>query len=94
MQTTGASSLAATTNPALTVYPNPARETIHVVATVIDASKLTLVSADGRVVYTQTWLAGAINSLLLNELTPGVYFLSLFDSTGNVVATQRFVLLP
>lgn len=72
----------------VTVYPNPATETISVKGLTADA-QLTLVDAQGKTVASKTVEAG-LASMDINAVTAGVYFLHI---TANELTTVERVIV-
>ena len=77
----------------LTVYPNPARETLNIDWPKAQSNKLVtavLTNLLGQQVHTQTgYWQGAKNELQIGAVTPGLYLLTITDETGGVIGRER-----
>jgi hypothetical protein len=73
------------------VYPNPAINTIHAVASYsADIKKLEIVNIVGRSVYTTNWSGGSGKLTLdITSLPEGIYFVRFINADNQVVNTQK-----
>ena len=77
------------TSPGLTIYPNPAKESVHVSFTAHAPGPYTLSVSDlqGREVSRQSGTADRENNVVLNlGVVPGIYVLKLNTTEGAAVA--------
>lgn len=81
-------------NAAITLYPNPAAETINLSWKNAESKPVAieLVNASGQKVRSEsfTW-AGTTQQFSLNGIAPGIYFLSVRNHTGEVVFRQSII---
>ncbi len=72
----------------LSVYPNPALNTIHIVGETEAITKVVLYSSDGKIVRK---IESNFSEVNIEQLNNGIYFISAFDIQENLVLKSKFI---
>ncbi|WP_018341954.1 DUF7619 domain-containing protein [Cytophaga aurantiaca] len=64
------------------VYPNPAKDQLHIKSTSLNLKSIQFISITGSIVLTEK-LSGNDFSIKINTLTPGIYFYTILDESEN-----------
>jgi endoglucanase len=70
------------------IFPNPAQETLRIESTGPVAASATITDGQGRLLF-QTRLVQP--DISIGQLKTGVYWLTVYDKTGTVLGTKRFI---
>jgi len=93
-KTTGVNNIAV--QPTVVVYPNPVADQLHIAADITSGTpiSLRLINAGGQNVILKNieWM-GNTETLSLNGLVPGMYWLIITDASGNILHKQAVVKL-
>ncbi len=73
------------------VYPNPAKETLHVKSVGINISRLEIVDVVGKTV-ASIEVNGDNSTIDVSSFTTGSYFYKAVDTNGNVISTERLII--
>jgi len=74
----------------ISIYPNPAKETLNIVLSDFRASSIEIYSSLGQMVYTGE-IAGEQSQININTLQKGFYFLKVYDNTTGKQETLSFI---
>lgn len=85
----GTLSTAKVTSLNTTVYPNPTKDVLNISNKENEALSITLMNAQGAVVYISNVNANDVQTISTAELAKGIYFLQL--STANATSTKRVI---
>lgn len=80
-------------NPDISIYPNPARNDLHISLTsqYLDGNySFSVVDINGKVMQTVSPLA-SLTDLSLKDFTPGIYYLQVFDRSHAIVYGKKFL---
>ncbi|WP_165903634.1 M1 family aminopeptidase [Hymenobacter gummosus] len=76
---------------ALTVYPNPGHDVLHLPLLPPRTARAEVTDVTGRVVLRQALPVSSAAELRIDALTPGIYHLRLHQSDGTLTGQARFV---
>jgi uncharacterized delta-60 repeat protein len=74
----------------IVVYPNPATDQLHVKSAYLNLKSIQFISITGSIVFTEK-LSGNESIIKINTLSPGIYFYTITDESGN--STQGKVVI-
>ena len=90
MTSTAVPVVAAATEPAYTVYPNPVVNTIAINADLEGDKAVTIRNAEGKTAFAAL-VSGKHISLDVANLAAGVYFVTIRESANGAVSTMKFI---
>jgi hypothetical protein len=78
-------------NSGISIYPNPASNSININLTATDATLFIVYDASGRSVRSFD-MTGTLTTISTEELAPGIYFYTASDKTGAVLHKGKFTI--
>lgn len=67
------------------IYPNPAGDVLHIVSPILATTRIS--SIEGKTILEQN----NAREIDIHSLTPGIYFISLFDENGHRLTVRRLI---